>query len=91
MAWNIVPEIPMFHLEHFVAGPAPWSWNRPFLKSVHQVSRKIAEIGLFQIRIRLPALSMSKSRLLYTSMTLPPGRHASNPVRWFTHEPVVQA
>ena len=86
-AWNIAAAIAMFPVEHFVAGPAPCPWNRPFPKPVCRTGLKIPETDLFQPGNRSVAISTSRFQLLYTCMTLPPGTCASNPVGWFTHEP----
>ena len=79
-AWNITPAIPMFQKEHFVAGPAPWHWNRPFPKLIHRIGPKTFEITRFQLRNWLPAPSRPKCKFLYTCMTSQPGRGARNPI-----------
>ena len=83
--WNIVSKVAMFQFPHFVSDHSPQPWNRPFPKGVHRVSRKTAEISLFQLRNHLLDTSPPKSGLLYTCMTSSPDRDPANPMRWFTH------
>ena len=76
----------MFHLEHSVAGPAPWPWNRPFPPSVHNFRPETPDNSRFQLRNRLPAPSGPKPKSLYTSMTPRRGRPASGLMGWFARE-----